>query len=894
VAGLPATFPPLKTRESHPNNLPLQPTAFLGREKEVAELCTLLRREEVRLVTLTGPAGVGKTRLGLQVAAALVDAFTDGVFVVPLASVDDPEHVVVASMQTLSISAAKNQAPLALLQAALKEKHLLLLLDNFEQVVEAALPVAALLSACPRLAVLVTSRAVLHVQAEHAFTVPPLSVPRTKRLPDLATLAQYEAVALFVERAQAVKADFQLTAANAPAVATLCARLDGLPLAIELAAARTTYFAPQGLLEQVEQGLSVLSRGARDLPARQQTLRGSIAWSCELLAQEEQQLFRRLAVFVDDCTWQAAEQVCTAAGRLNGDLLEGLLALMNQSLLRPEEQAGGTERVPRFRMLQLLREFGLEQLEHAREREVTQQAHAAYYLALAEEANAHWNEIEWPQWLDTLEREHGNLQVALTFLLERAHSETEAGKAHAEQALRFCLALDRFWHIRGYFREAQTCFERALAERSGVARRIQAEALYRAATLAHNLDDYERAAEAQLTEALALYRALGEQTGRANCLSILGLIAYARSEYAVTRAQLQEAEALYREVGYRRGTAYCLAITARVCLLQGECDRAHALLEESLGLCRAVGDTELTGWVLYLQAQALFVAGDDPEQAFTLAEQSLALLRELGEKQNSTYTLSLLGEMRLVQGEQAEARALLEESEATLKEIGDRAGVAEARMGLARVALLEGNTVTAHRLYQESLALLQKIGSRQLIPVSLEGIGAVLVAQEELLQAARLWGAAEALREAIGTPLPTVSRAEYERAVRAASDQVGKEAFASAWAEGRIQPLEEALAVATHLSGSGLAATVLPGMQHDPRLATRLHLPRPRTRLVDRPHLLERLQRGWSAPSPSSRRPPASAKRPCWLSGSPRVARRSPGSRWSQRTTIPRAFSPPC
>jgi len=201
VAGLPATFPPLKTLESHPNNLSLQPTAFLGREKEVAELCTLLRREEVRLVTLTGPAGVGKTRLGLQVAVALVDAFTDGVFVVPLASVDDPEHVVVASMQTLSISAAKNQAPLALLQAALKEKHLLLLLDNFEQVVEAALPVAALLSACPRLAVLVTSRAVLHVQAEHAFTVPPLSVPRTKRLPGLATLAQYEAVALFVERA---------------------------------------------------------------------------------------------------------------------------------------------------------------------------------------------------------------------------------------------------------------------------------------------------------------------------------------------------------------------------------------------------------------------------------------------------------------------------------------------------------------------------------------------------------------------------------------------------------------------------------------------------------------------------------------------------------------------
>jgi ATP/maltotriose-dependent transcriptional regulator MalT/predicted ATPase/class 3 adenylate cyclase len=841
VAGLPAAFPPLKTLENHPNNLPLQPTAFLGREKEVAELCTLLRREEVRLVTLTGPAGVGKTRLGLQVAAVLADYFADGVYIVPLTPVHDPAQVLPAIMQTLSISEAGNQAPLALLQMHLKDKQLLLLLDNFEQVVKAALPLATLLPACHRLTILVTSREVLRVQAERAFVVSPLSVPSTKRLPDLATLVQYDAVALFVERAQAVTANFQLTVANAPAVAALCARLDGLPLAIELAAARTKYFAPQVLLEQVEHGLSVLSRGARDLPARQQTLRGAMAWSYDLLPLQEQQLFRRLSVFVNGCTVEAADLVCLAAGGLDGDILEGLLSLVDKNLLRPEEQAQGKSR---FGMLQVLREYGLECLDRAREREVTWEAHATYYLALAEEANAHRNEIEWPRWLDQLELEHENLRAALTFLLERTHTEAKVGKAHAERALRFCLALYQFWWIRGYFREAQICFERALAERSDVAIRIQAEALYKAATLAHNMENYGHSAEAQVAEALTLYRALGDKTGRAHCLSILGLIAYARSEYAVTRVQLEEAQTLYREVEYSRGQAYCLAITARVCLVQGEYERAHALLEESLELCRAVGDTELTGWVLYLQAQALFVAGADPERAFTLAEQSLALLRGLGEKQNSAYTLSLLGEMRLVRGEQAEARALLEESEATLKEIGDRAGVAEARMGLARAALLQGDTTAAHHLYQESLALLREIGSRQPIPAALEGLGIAVATQGEPLAAARLWGAAEALREAMGTPLPTVDRAEYERAVTRASAQVGKEAFASAWAEGRIQPLEEALVVAAHLSGPGPAATVPPGMRRDLGLATRLHLPRPRTSLVDRPHLIERLQQG--------------------------------------------------
>src|SRR6266480_1261911 len=313
---LPADFPPLKTLDTYPNNLPIEPTTFIGREKAVATLCNLARRPEVRLLTLAGPGGVGKTRLSLQVAAELSELFADGVFVVPLAPVSDPEKVVPAIAQTLSIGEVGDQPLLALVKSVLKEKHILLLLDNFEQVSDAALQIADLLSSCPKLKVLVTSRVMLHVRAEQEYAVPPFSVHNSKRLPDLDTLEQYESVALFIARAQAVKPDFQVTNANAPAVAAICARLDGLPLAIELAAARVKYYQPQALLTRLEQGLALLSGGARDLPARQRTLRGALAWSYDLLSPQEQALFRRLAVFVDGCTGEAVAEVCFAVGEL--------------------------------------------------------------------------------------------------------------------------------------------------------------------------------------------------------------------------------------------------------------------------------------------------------------------------------------------------------------------------------------------------------------------------------------------------------------------------------------------------------------------------------------------------------------------------------------------------
>jgi predicted ATPase len=512
------------------SNLPAQLTPLVGRQQEIQAVCTLLRQAELRLVTLTGMAGIGKTRLAVQVAADLLEQFPDGVFLVPLAPVSDPEQVVPAILQTLSISDIGSQLPLDRLKTALKEKHLLLLLDNFEQVVEAAVVVADLLAACPRLTVLVTSRIVLHLRGEHEFIVPPLSVPNPKRLPDLAVLSQYEAVALFMQGAQAVKPEFELAPANASAVAGICVQLDGLPLAIELAAARIKYFPPQALLSRLEQGLSVLSAGARDLPARQQTLRGAIAWSYDLLAPEEQQLFRRLSVFVDGCTLQAAEQVCTAASSLQLDILEGLLSLVDKSLLRQEESA---EDEVRFGMLQVLREFGLERLAGAGETEATRQAHALYYLALAEQAEPHLRGAEQIRWFALLEQEHENLRAALFWLLEGARMDgrTEEGRQQAEQSLRFCAALYWFWYVRGYVREGDSFLEQALATSTGGTAPVRARVFFAATDLAISLGDLERA-ERLGEESLALFQELGDKGGIAASFQLLGYLARTQCHYA--------------------------------------------------------------------------------------------------------------------------------------------------------------------------------------------------------------------------------------------------------------------------------------------------------------------------------------------------------------------------
>ena len=453
-----ADLPHLNTRF---NNLPVQLTSFIGREQEVAAVCALLQRPEVRLVTLTGTGGIGKTRLSLQVATELLDSFADGVCFVPLAPVSDPAIV----MNTIAHTLGQEHQPLRphlptehteYLKAFLHDKHFLLLLDNFEQVVMAAPDLTDLLTACLHLKILVTSRAVLHVQGEHEFMVPPLAVPKGIHLLANEDLSQYAAVALFLERALAIKPDLALTKVNVHAIASICSHLDGLPLAIELAAARIKLLPPRALLQRLTHRLEVLTSGTQNVPARQQTLRNTIAWSYHLLDEAEQRLFRRLSVFVGGCTLEAIEAFCGAFTDGAASALDSVASLIDKSLLQQSEQDDEELRIV---MLETIREYGLECLSDSGEEEITRMAHAAYYLALAEEAEPELGSPQQAVWLERLEREHDNMRAALHWSIEQG-----ATKQRIEIGLRLGGALRRFWTVRGFWSEGQSFLERALAQ----------------------------------------------------------------------------------------------------------------------------------------------------------------------------------------------------------------------------------------------------------------------------------------------------------------------------------------------------------------------------------------------------------------------------------------------
>ncbi len=792
ISDLPADFPPLSTLDTFPNNLPIQLTPFIGREQEVTAVCDLLRREDTRLLTLTGPGGTGKTRLGLQVAAELTDAFADGVFFVNLAPISDPVLVVPTIAEALGMRAGGGQSLLERLRENLRSKQMLLLLDNFEQVVSAAAQVVDLLAACPQLKVLVTSREVLHVQAEHEFPVPPLPLPDPKSLPDLATLSHNAAVALFLQRAQACKPDFQMTNANARVIAEICVRLDGLPLAIELAAARMKLLPPQALLARLGQSLQVLTGVSRDVPARQQTLRNTIEWSYNLLDASEQRLFRRLSVFVGGCTLEAIEAVYTAldGNQGAGQLLDRIASLIDKSLLQQTEQEGEE---PRFAMLETIRTYGLEVLAASGEMEAIQQAHAVYYLALAEMAEPEFAGPQQAMWLERLEREHENLRTALHWWLEQGETEQSTGDG-LEMALRLGAALEQFWVIRGHYSEGRTFLERALTGREGVATVVQAKALGTAARLALNQSDMDRG-EALCEQSLALCRELGNTTGIALSLYQLAVVAWARNNPTLARSLTEEALALWKEVGDKKHVARALTWLAYIASQQGEYARALALYEESLALRRELESKIETADSLGQLAEVLYVSQSDPARVRSLLEEALALSRELGDKMAIAHGHRLAGQLALSQGNTTMARSFTEEALSLFREIGNREGTALSLSLLARVEAHQGNHVAARTLYEESLTMAAKgMGEKGVIASCLEGLADLVAAQGELVQAAWFWGAAEALREAMGAPISPVEHVSYEHAVTAVRAQLGEKSFAAAWAEGRTMTPEQALA----------------------------------------------------------------------------------------------------
>src|SRR6266487_2804995 len=766
IAGLPSDFPPLNTLNTRPNNLPFQPTPFIGRE--------------------------------MQVAAELSDLFADGISFVDLAPLNDPALVIAAIAQSLGIREVSGQPLLERLKDELQRKQMLLLLDNFEQVVSAAVQVADLLATYPLLKVLVTSRVVLHVQAEHEFFVPSLSLPDPNHVPDLAALSQYEAVALFLRRAQSARSDFHVTNANAPAVAEICVRLDGLPLAIELAAARMKLLSPEALLVRLHQPLHVLTSGPRDVVARQQTLRNTIEWSYQLLNAQEQQLFRRLSVFVCGGPLSAIE--ATSLGSEAESVLDTVASLADNSLLQRVEQQAGEE--PRFAMLETIREYALESLEALGETEAARGAHAAYFLRLAEEAEQGMAGPQQAVLLERLEQEHDNLRAAMQWSLEQA----EEGKA---MALRLGGALYSFWFVRAYFSEGRDFLERELSRGDEVAAPVRAKALYAASQLHDALGSLDQAEEFY-EQSLALYRELGDTRGIASCLHLLADIAWGRANLALARSQGEESLMLFRELDDKRSVAYLLYHLGSLAVEQGEYARGRDLLTESLMINRELGDTRIIALSLFNLALLYRLSGGNLAQANTWLDESFALSRELGDKESIANCLSLSGMLAHSEGDAASARSLTEQALAIFKEMKQQHGTALSLYALAEVAAAGGDSARSQALYEQGVGVARKSGDKRTIPSGLEGLAVAIAAQGNHAWAAHLWGAAETLREAIGAPMPPVECAPYHRAVAAARTQFGEKAFATAWAEGRMMSPDHVLATQGELSSSPATASPAP------------------------------------------------------------------------------------
>jgi predicted ATPase/Tfp pilus assembly protein PilF/DNA-binding XRE family transcriptional regulator len=755
--GLPAR-PPL--------TLPAPPTPLIGREQEVARACTLLRQEEVRLLTLSGPAGVGKTRLGLAVAAAVHSEFADGVFLVTLAPIDDASLVAPTIAQALGLREQGDRPLGETLAEHLRVRQLLLLLDNFEHVAGAAPQLAELLATCPRLTLLVTSRAAVRIRGEHVLPVPPLTLPDATTFPPLDGLARVPAVALFLQRARAARPDFALTPENAQVVAAICRRLDGLPLALELAAARISLLPPHEILARLERRLLLLTGGPHDLPARQQTLRNALAWSYDILPASEQALFRRLSVFAGGCTLAAAEAIAAATGHLSLDVVEGLASLVDQSLLWRQEGIGGESRIG---MLETMREYAHEWLEASGEQATAERAHAAYYLAFAERAEPELVGPEQVIWLQRLEAEHDNLRAALHWAHEQRESDAGSlnairegdGRVHevlqpGELGLRLAGVLWRFWDARGYLSEGRACLEGFLAcsDSRAIPASVRAKALHGAAVLAHKQGDTERAT--MLYErSLVLQRQLGNVAAVAAILNGLGNLAH----------------------------------------LHGDQEQAVALYTESLTLRRAMADQPGTAAVLN-NLGLLAQHWGDYESAAAFHGESLALARQMGNKQHSATALLNLGDVAHYQGDDDKAAALYRDSIALFREIGFKQGLASALLGLGTIAQARCDEEQAAACYGESLALSRDLGDKEAIAYGLEGLAAVALGCGRLRRATRLFGAAAALRTAIAVPLPPAERAGYDSAVAALQRALGDDNFTTAWAAGAALPLEHAIAEA--------------------------------------------------------------------------------------------------
>jgi predicted ATPase/DNA-binding winged helix-turn-helix (wHTH) protein len=730
---------PVKQVEARRTNLPVQRTTFVGRKKEVAAVKELLLRQGVRLVTVTGPGGMGKTRLAVQAATELVGHFPGGTHFVALASLGDPSLIAAVIVQTLGIREAGGHSAIEILKKHLPEVSrapMLLLLDNFEHLVQAAPSVADLLATAPNLKIMVTSQAALHVYGEHEFPLPPLALPDSRSRAAVEVLSQYPAVTLFIQRAVAAKPDFELNRENAAAVSEICARLDGLPLAIELAAARVKVLSPALMLTRLANRLQLLTGGARDLPQRQQTLRATMDWSYDLLSAAEKKLFRRLSVFAGGCNLEGVEAVCDTKGDLDLDLLDGMASMLDKSLVQQIEPGKGETR---FAMLETIREYALEKLKASGELPLTKRAHAAYCLVLAEEEATE----ESGKWLERLGFEHNNFRAGLEWL-------TETGDA--EWGLRLGTALFRFWEARESLAEGRDSLGKLLKLAGAQApTKARARALFSAGVLAGAQGDYP-AADALIRESQDIACRLEDKTGVAVCLNALAVLSGDRGDVAAARTLCEESLALWRELGDRKAVARALSNLASVLKLHG-----------------------------------------DYEGALSLHSECLSIFRELGDLTGVAWSLNYQGDLERDRGDSSAAQTLYEQGLAMFRELGDRWGIAGTLADLGSLAREQGNYSNARSLYAESIKLFRELDYKRGIARLLEYSACSAAAQLEAERSLRLAGAAAALRQNIGAPLTPAEQARLEVALTPARQVLTNTVAQTAWLEGSALPVDKAI-----------------------------------------------------------------------------------------------------
>jgi predicted ATPase/DNA-binding winged helix-turn-helix (wHTH) protein len=708
------------------HDLPTPRTSLVGREQQVAEVAELLFRSDVRLLSLTGPGGAGKTRLAVAVAAAIADHFPAGVQFVSLASITDPRLVAPALADALEIQQVANRTFPQLIGDRLQDSGpFLLLLDNFEQVLPAATLVAETLEACPSLKILATSRSCLRIYGEQEFPVSPL--------------AQNSAVELFAQRASAVWPDFAITSENAPAVHEVCLRLDGLPLAIELAAARTKVLSPSAILERLESRLQLLTGGALDVPQRQQTLRKAIDWSHDLLNEAEGRLFRRLSVFPGGCTLEGAEAVCNTAHDLGIDLFEGLSSLVDKNLVQRVDRA---EADPRFAMLETIREYALERLTESGEQSAARRAHAAYCLVLAEEGNPDLPPADRTRWLAQCDVEIDNFRFALDWLFQTAD---------LDWVLRLCSALFRFWDMREHLTEGRSRLETVLDLAGADRPKERARIALFVGALATTQGDYT-AAERFLEQSLCLYEDLGDQSGIAASLNALAVSARDRGDYSAAQSNFERSLACWRMLSDRLAIARCLHNLANVVRIRGDYPRAR--------------------W-------ALCEAAD--------------IFEQLGDRTGAAWSINQLGDLARAQDDIVAARGLYQRALSAFRKAGDPWGSARSLTDLAYIHCEQGDHLAARTAFREALEIFAGLGHRRGAARALEGSACLALAQGHAERALKLAAAAAHLRQLISAPLHQAEQSKLDQRLLPAWKSLTEAERNRAWTEGSAMSLEEAI-----------------------------------------------------------------------------------------------------